>query len=90
MTNVNNPYYWDYYWVRTMHRSEKISLYEVNEEDDVHKMDSILSTSNSKYFIYAWSTKPNPDGVFKVIDSHYPHLIADPQHFNSGIRLYSK
>lgn len=90
MTNVNNAYYWNYYWKKMMHRTESIPLYEIDDEKDVYKLDSLLAGSKTKYLIYAWSTKSNPDGVFKTIETHYPHLIADPAHFNSGVRLYGR
>jgi uncharacterized membrane protein len=90
MTNVNNNYYWDYYWVKTMHRSEKLSLYAVDSDRDLRKMDSLLSASTTKYLTYAWSNKQTADTVFKVIQRYYPHQMEAPPHFNSGIRLYSR
>lgn len=92
VVNVNNSYYWDYYWIKTGYDSHMISLYDISDDNDIRTMDSLMTFTPgpSKYFIYAWSTKSNPDGVFKTIEKHYPHLLAAPPHFNSGIRLYSK
>ena len=90
VTNVNNGYYWDYYWVRSLHRSEKIALYGIDPAEDIPRFDSLLSHSSAHYFSFAWSNMETPDTLFKVIERHYPNLLADPPHFNSGIRLYSK
>jgi 4-amino-4-deoxy-L-arabinose transferase-like glycosyltransferase len=90
ITNVYCTYYWDYYWVGRLHRPEKIALYTLDPDDDITQMDSLLLHSGAKYVAYAWSNKYTPDTVFKLIAHYYPHLLQDPAHFNSGIRLYTK
>ena len=90
VTNVNNNYYWDYYWMKSMDRGEKLSLYYIDPDTDIPKFDSLLSNSKAKYFAFGWSTVTTPDTLFKVAEKYYPKLLENPTHFNSGIRLYSK
>jgi uncharacterized membrane protein len=90
VTNVNNNYYWDYYWMKSMDRGEKLSLYYIDPGTDIPKFDSLLSNSKAKYFAFGWSTVTTPDTLFKVAERYYPKLLENPSHFNSGIRLYSK
>jgi uncharacterized membrane protein len=88
--NLNNKYYWDYYWVGTLHRSEPVSMYSLEQTDEIHQLDSIVTDSKTGFFAVAWSNKGTPDTIFKIIERRYPHLIESPAHFNSGIRLYSR
>ena len=88
--NVTNKYYWDYYWVRHLHRREQVSMYDLESDEQVHILDSMLSQSHERHLAVAWSNRSTHDTLFTVIRKHYSHILESPAHFNSGIRLYAR
>lgn len=87
--NIVNPFYIDFYF-KKMNSDLKFSDYEFkNDGSGYRKMDSIISNSNTPFFIHAWTNVFDPYEIHEIIRSKYPSFF-EVNYFNSNFRVYYK
>jgi uncharacterized membrane protein len=86
---VNNPWYIHYY-LDQYNFPGKFAQYDNKGGKDIIALRRILESSNTPYFIYAW-TKPAPDEIEDIILHFYPYVIEGNDYQGlSKVSLYGK
>ena len=87
--NVIKPFYINYYLNDPLIQN-KIKQYQCNENKYYLELDSILKSSNKRFFLHAWSNNYHAPELEFRIRKYYPYLVKKDIHFNSGIFVFSK
>ncbi len=86
--NVVNPEYFLYYAKDQVSRKNLICKIESDSELGV--LSSIVDTSSSDYFGYAWTNSSHPDEIVSIISSKFPKLVSRQSYFNASVYLFGK
>ena len=86
--NVVNPEYFLYY---AKDQATKLNLiYKIETDSELAVLSSIVDTSSSDYFGYAWTNSSHPDEIVSIISSKFPMLISCHSYFNASVYLFGK
>jgi hypothetical protein len=87
--NVVNPFYINFYFNK-MNADVKFLEYSfLNDGSGYQKMDSILKSAKTNFFIHAWSNVFDPYEIHELIKNKYPKYY-EKKYFNSNFRVYYK
>jgi len=89
--NVSSKSYMDFYAIHHGYNS-KYELYtiEPGTEKSWDRLYEIVSSSESDYFSYGWSTRSNHMVTYEIIRSKYPEIVDDRVFDNSRVTLFRK
>jgi len=96
--NIGHPYFVGYYLERynaevdyipfdtenTLHR------FRNNGGEELLAFKKIVDNSDTKHFLYQWSSKYSPNEMLPIIQEKYPYMIERELYFNAETYLFSK
>ncbi len=78
------------YYLERMNHPTTYSMYNVFETADIVKLQTMLDTSHSQYFLYGYESCQNPHETEPLIRSQFPIVVEDNTFYVSGITLYKR
>lgn len=87
VTNINAPFYLDFYLQKYGSAIENFHLTNI-DYTATHPLDSIIEEAATPYFSYSYSNHTHLAAYHEKIRARFPTLVEGYQFFNSGIWLY--
>ena len=87
--NVINPYYIHYYLDR-YDKSANYLIYDIVNISQVARLQQIVDSTDTEYFMYGWSNNGSPYEIYEIIKQKYPVVVEDNRYFNSAVTLFRK
>lgn len=84
---LSNPAYINYYFKKLQH-DPQINIYTDDEKSKYGLLSSILDSSRTKYFLYAWTNAVHAYETPELILEKYPVVIERDTFLNSEITLF--
>ena len=89
--NVSSKGYMDFYADHhNLNVDYRLYTIEPGVEDGWDSLYYILSTSQSEYFSFGWSTRANPLITYEMIRMFYPEIVEDNVYENSRVTLFKR
>lgn len=89
-TNVNAPFYTDYYLEKYGASDLDFKMYKFERDSTLGELARLVKESNTDHFMTGWSTKFHPPEVEQIIREKFPYVVAEESYVNTGVYLYSK
>lgn len=87
--NLIGPYSIHYYFSK-YNQKPTFKTYMNNGNKELSGFTSILDSSSTPYFSYAWSTRYSPPEITEMIKEKYPVLLEQKWYYNSEYYLFAK
>ncbi len=89
VASVNSSYYLDFYF-KDKNKPIVFDQYEINSQEDLTKLASLVSKSSTPYFLLA-ITKPSPNEAEDIIRASYPYIVDYVDYGGmASVALYGK